>query len=135
MRHAATILAVLLMTAGPLQALQLPGWLAFGKAVSEPAAPRPVVTEIVEDSGDAKPVDRDGAQRVSRGEVQGPRHRVFVERPGQYVERELEVGDGSGDRPAVVHIGFDQRPGGTRDVTATGHRPPRPLQPVGPAEM
>ena len=53
MRHAAMILAVLLMTAGPLQALQLPGWLAFGKAVSEPAAPRPVVTEIVEDSGES----------------------------------------------------------------------------------
>lgn len=52
MRCAMLLLAALL-GASPALALELPGWLAFGEAVSDPVAPRPVVTELVEDRGEA----------------------------------------------------------------------------------
>ena len=56
MKGCAQLLAVLstvALAAVPAHALQLPGWLAFGDPVSDPVAIRPVVTETVEDRGEA----------------------------------------------------------------------------------
>ena len=78
------------------------------------------------------------AQRVDGrpiGEIECPGDGVVLERTGEHVEPEAEVGDRSRQWTAGVHVGLYQVAGRAGYVTATRHQTPRRLQAVHATEV
>ncbi|WCR10268.1 efflux RND transporter periplasmic adaptor subunit [Paracoccus stylophorae] len=107
----ALLLAAALALVGPASALELPDWLGFGDEPVVQADPRPVVTEIVEDRGEA--------WRWVPGTVQARTQVTMAfQTLGRMVSRDVDLGDMVEEGQVLAELSTEDMAATTRAAQA-----------------